>query len=143
MGKDESIFIDAVIAQQVFKNPYEEYSRYHWLLSGDLDIRQNFADKLNICSTTLQRWEDNILNYPTIISDYFGDRARKQKLDKYQRFLLVWIYVNKLNPKTKKQEKTYSALQLRLRLLIASGKISRDDFYKYLEVKNGKKTGCD
>ncbi|MGB6301158.1 MAG: hypothetical protein WBF90_33960 [Rivularia sp. (in: cyanobacteria)] len=135
--------VDAVTVKPEYSTPYEEYSRYHWLLEGDRLLRREFADRLNVCTHSFQRWEKNILNHSAIVADYVDERFNKHGLDKYQRFILLWIYVNKYHRKANKSQTTYQALQFRLRLLITRKVICRKGFYQYLEMRNADKKERD
>jgi hypothetical protein len=136
MKSADHFFLDAVTVQQNYDSPYEEYCRYHWLLKEEIQLRQDFAYQLNLCLQTFQRWEREILSHPAIVVDYLGGRLSKHGFDKYQRFILIWIYVNKFNTNISRKNRTYESLQLRLRLLMAKNQISRENFYEYLENKN-------
>ena len=85
--------------------------------------REQFAKKLGICSRTIRRWEQSILERWERVD--YRPQPRKNWLDPYQRFLILWVNNEKSGGKTNTEA---------VRKLYDCEQICRENFNQYMQT---------
>lgn len=122
------------LRQQNIEKSFETFNDFDsfWYLFGqEKETRLDFAQKLWLNEVTIRRWEQHIFFSSMIVDDYLGGRIRKNGLDNYQKFLILWVRMNKQLKSVPRQKRKNSFLKLKLSLLIRQKKLDRENFEKY------------
>lgn len=110
---------------------FNDFDLFWYLFADEKETRLDFAHKLWLNEVTIRRWEQQIFFSSLIVDDYLGGRIRKNGLDKYQRFLILWIRMNKQLKHIPRRNRKNEYLRMKLSLFVRSKKLDRENFEKY------------